>query len=186
MNTLSTTGAVRATAESPFGATATTWRIDPDQSVARFAAATLWGRVPVTGQLGRLTGTLSWDEAAGRGRLAIATGGVSSGIKLRDHHLRSGAFFDVDNYPEVTFEAAQAVVAADGGHVEIRGELLVRGHRPPFECTVAVEALDENRVALETEAAFDLNELGMSRGLFRMIPAGVKAAVRVVLRREIA
>lgn len=183
MNTLSTTSARGATAESPFGAIAATWRIDPDQSLARFTAATLWGRVPVTGQLGRLTGTLSWDGAGGRGRLAIATAGVSSGIKLRDHHLRSGAFFDVANHPEVTFEAGE-VVAADGGQVQLRGELLVRGRRHPFECTAAVEAVDENRVALATKAAFDLGELGMSRGLLRMIPTDLKAAIRVALRRE--
>ncbi len=171
-------------AESPVGSIATTWRIDPDQSAVRFAAATLWGCVPVTGQLGRLTGTLSWDDAAGRGRMAIATQTLSSGIKMRDHHLRSGAFFDVRNHPEVTFEATE--VLADDGGVRLRGDLIVRGRRHPFECAASVEALDEDRIALETEAAFDLDELGMSRGLLWMLPAGVRAAVRVVLRREVS
>lgn len=185
MSTITTTTAPRATAEKPFGPVAATWRIDPDQGVARFTAATLWGRVSVSGQLGRLQGTLSWDGARGQGRLAIATAGVSSGIALRDHHLRSGAFFDVANHPEITFDASE-VVGVDGGHVQLRGELVVRGRRHPFACTAAVEALDENRVALDTEAAFDLGELGMSRGVLQMIPAGVKAAVRVVMRRESA
>ena len=179
---MSVTVARRTTADPPFGPVAATWRIDPDRSVARFTAATLWGRVPVSGQLGRLRGSLNWDGAQGHGRLAIATAGVSSGIELRDRHLRSGAFLDVANHPEITFEAGEVVV--DGGRVRLTGELLVRGRRHPFACTAVVEALDESRVALETEAAFDLGELGMSRGLLRMIPAGVKAAVRVVLRRE--
>lgn len=183
MNPISTTNARTATAESPFGPVAASWRIDPDQSVVRFTAATLWGCVPVSGQLGRLRGTLSWDGAGGQGGLVIATAGVSSGIKLRDRHLRSGAFFDVASHPQVTFEAGEVVVI-DGAHVQLRGVLLVRGRRHPFECTAAVEAVAENRVALEAEAAFDLGELGMSRGLLGMIPAGVQAAVRVVLRRE--
>lgn len=126
---------------------------------------------------------LSWDGTHGHGRLAIATAGVLSGIELRDHHLRSVAFFDVANHPEITFDASE-VVGVEGGQVELRGELVVRGRRRSFACTAAVEALDENRVALDTDAAFDLDELGMSRGLLWMIPAGVKAAVRVVLRRE--
>jgi hypothetical protein len=41
-----------------------------------------------------------------------------------------------------------------------------------------------NRVALAGCAAFDLDELGMSRGLLRMIPARVRASGRVVLERE--
>jgi polyisoprenoid-binding protein YceI len=183
MSAISNTESSKATTESPFGPVAATWRVDPDQSVAHFSSATLWGRVPVSGRLGRLRGTLSWDGAGGRGRLAIATPGVSSGIKLRDHHLRSGAFFDVDNHPQVTFEAGEVVIAG-GGRVQLRGALLVRGLRHPFECTAAVEALDENGVALEACAEFDLDELGMSRGLLRMIPARVRAGVRVVLERE--
>jgi hypothetical protein len=47
----------------------------------------------------------------------------------------------------------------------------------------AVEAVDENQVALEACAEFDLGELGMSRGLLQMIPARVRASVRVVLER---
>jgi polyisoprenoid-binding protein YceI len=182
MNTLSEIDAATPTGESPFDAVAATWGVDPDQSVARFSSATLWGRVPVSGRLGRLRGTLSWDGAGGHGRLAIATAGLSSGIKLRDHHLRSGAFFDVDNHPELTFEASVVIVI--GGHVQLRGHLFVRGRRHPFECTATVEAVDEDRVALEACAEVDLDELGMSRGLLRMIPARVSASVRVVLERE--
>jgi polyisoprenoid-binding protein YceI len=164
--------------------TTETWRVDPDQSEARFAASTLWGAVPVSGRLGRPTGTLAWDGATGRGQMTIATATLSSGITLRDHHLRSRAFFHVAEHPEVTFEAHEVV--ADRGNVQLRGELLVRGSRHPFECTATVKAAGENRIALETEAAFDLDELGMSRGLLRMIPAGVKASIRVVLDRAAA
>jgi polyisoprenoid-binding protein YceI len=185
MNMVSNTDAGRTRAEPAFGAVAATWRVDPDQSVARFSSATLWGRVPVSGRLGRLRGTLSWDGAGGHGRLAIATAEVSSGIKLRDHHLRSGAYLDVDNHPELTFEASEVVIAG-GGHVRLRGDLFVRGRRHPFECTAAVEAVDENRVALEACAEFDLGELGMNRGLLRMIPARARASARVVLERELA
>jgi polyisoprenoid-binding protein YceI len=183
MDTPHLTDATGAAPAAPFSSAAI-WRVDPDESVARFAAATLWGRVPVTGQLGRLTGMLRWDPPGGRGRLTVAVGGISSAVRLRDHHLRSGAFFDVGNHPEVTFEAAD-VLAADG-HLRLSGELLVRGRRHALECAAAVEALDEDSVALETAAPFDLRQLGMSSGLLRMIPPGVSTEVRVILRRETA
>lgn len=168
----------------PFGTTSARWRIDPDQSAASFAAATLWGAIPVTGQLGQVTGSLMWDGSAGHGQMEIAIATLSSGIKPRDHHLRTRAFFHVARHSELTFEANE-IVAADG-HILLRGELLVRGRRHPFECKATVEALDRERIALEAEAAFDLDQLGMSRGLFRMIPRAVKARVRVVLEPEIA
>jgi hypothetical protein len=68
--------------------------------------------------------------------------------------------------------------------VQLRGALLIRGLRHQFECTAAVEALDANGVVLEACAELDLGALEMSRGLLRMIPARVRASIRVVLERE--
>ena len=167
---------------TPFGTTNTVWRVAPDQSAARFAAAAAWGRIPVTGHLGEIGGTLVWDGTTGRGRLTIATSELSSGINVRDHHLRSRAFFHVRKHPELTFDATDVVPEGDG--VRLRGELVVRGRPHQFECLAVAEALEGDRIVLETEAAFDLEELGMSRGLLRMIPAGVSVGVRVVLVPE--
>lgn len=170
--------------KTAFGADTATWHINPAQSSANFAAATLWGRIPVTGRLGEVSGTLTWDGTAGRGRMTIATAGLSSGIKLRDHHLRSRAFFHVREHRELMFDATEVVT--EGEHVRLRGELVVRGRRHRFECEATTEALCDDRIALETEAAFDLDALGMSRGPLAMIPVSVKASVRAVLVKEIA
>ena len=182
MTTTTTINQDKAVAELPLGTKSATWRIDPEQSEARFDARTLWGRTPVTGQVGEVSGTLSWDGTDGHGTMAIATGTLSSGIKLRDHHLRSGEFFDVRNHPEIKFEATEIV--ADADRVRLRGQLLVRGDRYPFECTATAKTLDDGRVVLEAEAPFDLDQLGMSRGFLKMIPADVTARVRVVLQPE--
>jgi polyisoprenoid-binding protein YceI len=160
------------------------WFVDETDSSARFAAATLWGRAPVRGHLGKTRGKLEWDGAAGQGQLTIATSGLSSGNRLRDHHLRGSDFFHIAEHPEVEFAATEFVV--DRGHVHMRGELLVRGVRHAFACEAAATQLDADRVALDARLAFDLDELGMSRGLLRMIPPEVTAAVRVVLRRAMA
>lgn len=178
---MQTTAALTKTA---FGADTATWHIDPAQSSARFAAATLWGRIPVTGRLGEVSGTLTWDGTAGRGRMTIATPGLFSGIKVRDQHLRSRSFFHVREHQELAFDATEVVT--EGAHVRLRGELVVRGRRHRFECRATTEALSHDRIALETDAAFDLDALGMSRGCLAMIPASVKATVRVVLVKETA
>jgi len=159
----------------------TTWRVDPGQSAASFEASTLWGRVPVRGVLGPVSGELHLHEATGHGRLAIATTGLSSGIGLRDHHLRSGVFFDIRRHPEITFFASEVAIEPRGAHLS--GELTVRGTPKPFSCAATPTAVAEDRLVLETTTAFDLDELGMSRGLLRMIPASVRANVRVLLYR---
>jgi polyisoprenoid-binding protein YceI len=167
-----------------FGTTSSIWRVDETDSIARFAAATLWGHAPVSGQLGNAGGMLEWDGAAGRGRLTITTSGLSSGNRLRDHHLRGRDFFHIAEHPEVEFTANEFVV--DGRDVHMRGELLVRGKRHVFACAAAATRLDADRVALDSTVALDLEELGMSRGLLAMIPSRVTADLRVVLRRAIA
>jgi len=171
-------------AEALFGTTSAIWRVDETDSIARFAAATLWGRAPVRGHLGNAAGVLEWDGAAGRGQLTVATSELSSGNRLRDHHLRGSDFFAIADHPAVEFAATEFVV--DRGDVRMRGELLVRGERHAFACAAAATRLGPDRIALDTRVALDLVELGMSRGFLRMIPAEVTADVRVVLRRAMA
>src|ERR1700751_4475325 len=117
-------------AEALFGTTSSIWRVDETDSIARFAAATLWGRAAVRGHLGNAGGMLEWDGASGRGQLTITTSGLSSGNRLRDHHLRGSDFFAIAEHPELEFMATEFVV--DRGDVHTQGELLVRGERHAF------------------------------------------------------
>jgi polyisoprenoid-binding protein YceI len=160
---------------------ATTWCVDQAASSARFQAATLWGRTSVRGEVGQIDGFLEWSGSSGRGQMSIAAGGISSGNRLRDHHLRGGGFFDVARHPEVTFDAAEVVT--DGSGIWLHGELEVRGRRHPFSTSATVRRLGDDRTVLEAHATLDLDELGMSRGFLRMLPAAVTADVRVVLQR---
>jgi polyisoprenoid-binding protein YceI len=169
---------------SLFGTTSSIWRVDETDSIARFAAATLWGRAPVRGRLGKAAGMLEWDGAAGHGQLTITTSKLSSGNRLRDHHLRGRDFFAIAEHPEVEFVATEFVV--DRGDVHMQGELVVRGNRCKFGCAAAATRLDADRIALDATVTLDLEELGMSRGFLRMIPPEVTADVRVVLQRAIA
>lgn len=158
-----------------------TWRVDSDESVARFASATLWGAVPVEGRLGELSGTLDWGGTGGRGRLDIQTAGVSTGIRLRDHHLRGNSFFAATDHPAISFDVHQ--INAEQLNLVLRGELAVRGKPHAFTCAARSARLGEDRIALEAKATFNLATLGMSRGILRMISAEATADVRVILRR---
>jgi polyisoprenoid-binding protein YceI len=163
------------------GASGSRWKVEPDDSRARFTAATLWGRVPVTGDIGAAAGELEWLGTKGRGHLRISTAQLDSGIRLRDHHLRSSAFFDVERHPEIVYDAVE--IAVEDGEARVSGELMIRGQRHGLTCMAKVRSLDRGRIALEANVAFDLDELGMSRGLLRIVSARVVARVNVVLCR---
>jgi len=161
-----------------------TWHVDGAQSSAGFRAASVWGLVPVRGRLGEVTGSLEWDGSEGHGRMAIAVAELSSGIRLRDHHLRGRSFFDVARHPEVVFDVRE--VRSEAGALELRGELEVRGRRHPFVTTASVRRVSDDQLELKASAPLDLDELGMSRGLLRMVSAAVTADVRVSLRRAVS
>jgi polyisoprenoid-binding protein YceI len=160
---------------------ATTWRVDPDKSVARFTSATMWGTVPVKGRLGGLSGTLAWDGNAGRGRLNIQTAAVPTGLRPRDRHLRGNDFLAAPEHPAISFDVQQIVPEQSG--FALHGELLVRGVHHALTCTARGADLGDDRMTLEATKTFDLDALGMSRGFLRMIPAKATADVRVVLQR---
>lgn len=56
----------------------------------------------------------------------------------RDQHLRSADFFDVENYPKMTFKATNIVKKADGEY-ELTGDLTIRGVTRSETFTVTYE-----------------------------------------------
>ena len=82
-----------------------TYVIDPAHSrfgfVARHAMVT-----KVRGSFADFTGTLTIDGVEPTnsfGALTIGANSINTGNDQRDGHLRSNDFFDMDNYPELTY-----------------------------------------------------------------------------------
>ena len=57
--------------------------------------------------------------------LTIKADSIDTGVADRDAHLRSGDFFDVETYPEITFVSTG--VERDGDDWTITGDLTVKG-----------------------------------------------------------
>ena len=64
------------------------------------------------------------DPAASWVKLTINAASVTTGTADRDGHLKSGDFFDVENFPEWTF--ASTAVTRDGDEWEITGDLTIK------------------------------------------------------------
>jgi polyisoprenoid-binding protein YceI len=80
--------------------TTTRWRIDPARSSIEFRTPTLWRLATVKGRFDRYEGTLDLDQDPAI-ELTIDAGSLDTKNKLRDKHLRSEDFFDVEHSPEV-------------------------------------------------------------------------------------
>jgi polyisoprenoid-binding protein YceI len=121
-----------------------THRIDPAHASAQFKVRHLMV-ANVRGELGEVTGEVSYDPAAPE-RSWVAAQIDASGIDTRnadrDAHLKSADFLDVANHPAVTFRST-AVRAAGPAALEVDGALTIRGTTRPV--TLAVELSDEIR-----------------------------------------
>lgn len=110
-----------------------TYTIDPAHSRAEFRIKHL-GISTVTGRFDGVDGTVTVGE--GLGSLAttavIDASTISTGNDDRDGHLRSPDFFDVAQYPEITFTST-GVRPGEGSGFTLLGDLTMHGVTRPVE-----------------------------------------------------
>jgi len=116
-----------------------TYVLDPYHSFPHFAVEhlgvmTLWGRFD------KLSGKFAIDRAAKTGslELSIETASVSTGDsdkgsrpRSRDEHLRGADFFNVAEFPRMTFKADKVTFSGDAP-VEVSGSLTLLGVTKPL------------------------------------------------------
>jgi len=119
-------------------AQAETYKIDPIHSFPHFgidhlAVTTIWGRFE------KMTGTFTIDRAAKKASvdLAIETATVTTGDsergsrpRTRDEHLRTADFFNVAEFPRMTYKSTNVKFSGDNPS-EIEGQLTLLGVTKP-------------------------------------------------------
>lgn len=154
------------------------WELDAAESTAEFRARTYWGLVGVRGHFGRLDGAVEPD---GRLELVIDATSLDTGNRMRDRHLRSGDFFDVERHPQVRFSSAGVEETADGSP-RVSGRLEAAGEAVQLELVPSVRPVGDDALELDAETTIDQRQLGMTYRRFGIrVPATV--AVHAVLRR---
>ena len=116
------------------------WTIDSAHSAAHFAVRHMMVST-VRGDLGKITGTVTFDPAkpaAGTIEATIDVTGIDTREPGRDKHLKSADFFDVEKFPTITFKSTKIEPAAGGGF-KVTGDLTMKGVTK--EVVLDVEAL---------------------------------------------
>src|SRR5262245_61066820 len=134
--------------------------IQPDVSEVWFHATSRL--MNADGRFHRLGGEVIADPAdlgTARVALSIETDSIDTGIGLRDKHLRSADFFDVERFPTMTFESLR--VEGFGKHATVVGRLTIHGVTREVAVPVDVTL---TAIALVATGEFVLNrgEYGMT------------------------
>ena len=85
-------------------AIASTWQIDPSHSVMNFKVRHLFSKTG--GDFGEWGGTLEFDgadPASLAASVTVKTASINTENEDRDTHLRSADFFNVEEFPTITF-----------------------------------------------------------------------------------
>jgi polyisoprenoid-binding protein YceI len=144
----------------------TTYQIDTTHSSVDFSIRHLV-IAKVRGRFAQFSGTVELDEtnvAKSSVRAEIIATSISTNEDKRDAHLRSADFFDVEQFPLITF--ASSAITEHGGELRITGALTIHGVTKEVE--LAVEQLGatkdpwgNQRVAFSAHGTINRKDFGL-------------------------
>lgn len=120
-------------------ARATSWIIDQNHSSVGFSIRHFFAKVP--GGFDKFSGTIEFDPAnptAASVKVDIDPASINTKTQKRDDHLRSADFFDVANFPAMSFQSTK-VTKGEGNALSVEGNLTMHGVTKPV--TLAVNFL---------------------------------------------
>ena len=144
-----------------------TYQIDKAHSEATFQVRHLLSRV--RGRFSDFAGSILFDEAApsrSAVEFTVQTSSIDTAEPDRDKHLRSADFFDVENFPTLTF-TSESVTPRGGGHFDVAGTLTIRGTSKAITIPIAYlgtarDPWGRERAAFEAEVTLNRKDFGLN------------------------
>ena len=118
------------------------WYIDPSHSSVTFGVKHMMVST-VRGKLGKVRGEIDFDPTAPATAKIVATidaGSIDTNDPKRDGHLKSADFFDVAQYPEITFRST-TVEPKGKDQFAVSGDLTIRGTTKPVSFDAVIEGV---------------------------------------------
>jgi polyisoprenoid-binding protein YceI len=157
-----------ATLAQPISEIATTWQLDPAHSSVEFGVRHLMIST-VKGRFGDISGTVTLDpndESAATVDVAVKTASIDTRQEQRDAHLRSPDFFDVENFPVITFHGT-SVDGDTESDFRLTGDLTIRGVTREITLDVTKEGQGSDpwggmRAAFSAKGKIDRRDFGLT------------------------
>jgi polyisoprenoid-binding protein YceI len=165
------------------GALAGEWAMDPQRSSIRLKSRSMWGLVEVTGAFREIrgSGTVSPDGKVS-GTVTVATASIDTKETKRDTHLRSADFFDVGNFPYITFTMDSIRPAGRG--VSINGTLTVRDCTRPLSFDAAASLQDDGAAWFDAEVRINRTHWGLTWNQKGMVSVHNTLTIHTVFTRR--
>jgi polyisoprenoid-binding protein YceI len=152
------------------------WTLDPAKSTIGLKSRSMWGLVPVKGVFREVTGHGTVSPAGEvSGTITVAAASVDTKLKKRDDHLRSADFFEVSEYPDITFTVDRIAPASDA--VTVSGQLTVHGQTRPVSFPARVSVSGGDEVWLDGDVHVNRADFGLTWSQLRM--ASMKNTITV-------
>ncbi len=144
-------------------------KFDTNHSTIGFHVPILGGMSEVTGKFTEFTAELTYDEsylAASHVTVTIHAASVDTGIADRDKHLRTKDFFDVERFPDITFQSSAIRKASDG--FVAHGTLTMHGVSKeidlPFRVTGTMRNAEKKtiEIGIATQAHLNRQDYGVA------------------------
>jgi polyisoprenoid-binding protein YceI len=135
------------------------WRFAPVHSSAEFSVKYVVAKF--RGRFGELDASLEDGVLSGSAKVAS--------ISVKDEnlypHLLSPDFFDGEQYPEIKFRSTS--IDIQGDHVELDGELELKGNTRPIHASGSIEGpvedpMGNTRLGFTLETKIDRTEFGLN------------------------
>ncbi|MBF0694946.1 MAG: YceI family protein [Flavobacterium sp.] len=135
----------------------TSWKADPMHSKLTFSATHL-GIADVAGLFKNfeLTATgKNADFSDAVFELSADVASIDTEVDMRDEHLRSADFFEVEKYPKMTFKSTSIKKSGDNRY-KVTGNLTIRGMSKPVTLDFWYRGTVENPQSKATTAGFQV------------------------------
>ena len=173
---------VMLTGSAPARAESLRFRIQPEASEITFRATSRL--MNAEGHFGRFSGDVVADPAGPTGArisLTIDAASLETGIEMRDKHLRSADFFDIERFPTIAFQSVR--VEAAGRRATVMGRLTLHGVTREIAVPVDVQ-ITETALVASGEFIVNRGEYAMNYNSF-LNPIGNEVRVAFTFRARV-
>jgi len=145
-----------------------TWKFDPAHTTVEFVAKHMM-ITNVKGRFKSFAGEIAVDgedPETAIVNVTFETASVDTGHDQRDGHLRSPDFFDVTNFPSITFKSTK-VEKLGADRFKVAGDLTVRNVTRPVELDTHVDGKikdmqGKQRYAFSAATSFNRKDYGLN------------------------
>lgn len=167
------------------------WMIDPMHSTV-IATARHLGIASIKARFAEVSGRIDIAEPfeQSSGHTEIKAASIDTGISMRDNHLRSPEFLDVDSYPVITF-TSNALRRSGADTWVMSGELTLHGQRRPVDLDVTYGGFGADpwggvRAAFHAETLLHRNDFAIDyNAVVRAGVAAIGTTVKIDLDIEV-